>query len=313
MASIMRRKPAPRRGKNAPRATKGQVRRVSPLKPGLQNARNWATAHMRAASYSKKRAARMFGAITLFVFLILFSGLWLGGFLPDIRHGAGQFTQNRLTSMGFVVKNVDVIGEGRIAEDEVRYALGVRSGDYLFDTDLRAAQQRVQELPWVKDAMVRRLWPNRYVVHIIERSPVALWQNQNQLRVVDTEGQVIEAALPEDFPNLPRIVGAGAAEKSQTLYDTLQGHPQLAGRVDVIIRVGNRRWDVQLKDGGARILLPEGRETEALVKLVTAHDSHGLLDLDIEVIDLRLSDRMIIRPRQDAGAPRYVRRGGRAT
>jgi len=309
----MRRKPAPRRGKKAPRATKGQVRRVSPLKPGLRNARNWATAHMRAASYSKKRAVHMFGAITLFVFFILFSGLWLGGFLPDVRSGASQFTQNRLTSMGFVVKNVDVIGEGRIAEDEVRYALGVRSGDYLFETDLRAAQQRVQELPWVKDAMVRRLWPNRYVVHIIERSPVALWQTNNQLRVVDGEGQVIEAALPENFPSLPRIVGVGAAQKSQILYDTLQGYPQLASRVGVIIRVGNRRWDVQLKDGGARILLPEGREAQALKQLIKAHDSHGLLDLDIAVIDLRLSDRMIIRPRQDAGAPKFVKRGGRAT
>ncbi|WP_017930972.1 cell division protein FtsQ/DivIB [Robiginitomaculum antarcticum] len=312
MASIMRRKPAPRRESSTPRASKGQVRRVSPLKPGLRNARNWATAHMRAATYSRRGALRMFSVIASFTLFILFSGLWLGGFLPDIRNNLDEYSRTRLIAMGFVVDHVDVVGEGRILENEVQAALGIRPGDYLFETDLRAAQQRVQSLPWVNDAMVRRLWPDRYVVHIIERRPMAMWQSEQQLRVIDTDGRIIEAALPEDFAALPRFIGAGASQNAKAFLVSMTSAPLISEQVDLIIRVGNRRWDLQLKDSGARILLPENGADKALLRLSKYHDSHRILDLDIETIDLRLPDRMIARPRQDAGSTVYVKRKGEA-
>lgn len=312
MASIMRRKPAPRRESKAPRATKGQVRRVSPLKPGLNNARNWATAHMRAATYSRRGAMRMFSVIAFFTLFILFSGLWLGGFLPDIRSNVDGYSRTRLIGMGFVVDHVDVVGEGRILENEVQAALGINPGDYLFETDLRAAQQRVQSLPWVNDAMVRRLWPDRYVVHIIERTPMALWQNEQQLRVIDMDGRVIEAALAEDFPGLPRFIGEGAPQNAKRFTASLGFAPQISDRVDTIIRVGARRWDLQLKDGGARVLLPEFGLEKALSRLVKYDVSHGILDLDIETIDLRVPDRIVVRPRQDFGSTHYVKRKGEA-
>ena len=296
MAAIGKRKPKPRRKAAAPR---GNTRRVSPLKPGLRNARNWATAQVRAASYTRQAAMRMFFTICLFVLFVLFLGLWLGGFMPNVREGGAKFTKARLMSMGFVVDNVDVIGEGRIREDEVRTALGIYPGDYLFEADMRAAQIRVERLSWVDDAMVRRLWPNRYVVHILERQPVALWQQDGEISVVDAEGRIIEAAASQNFHDLPLIVGKSAAAQSQPIYDALTLAPSLAAHVEAIIHVGERRWNIALTGDRPLILLPEHDMHKALIRLETYHQSHGILDLDLQQIDLRIPHRMIVRPRVD--------------
>lgn len=300
MAAIGKRGPKPRRASPAPR--NGGMRRVSPLKPGLRQARNWATAQVRAASYTRKGAMRMSAAIAAFIITIVFLGLWLGGFLPQVRQGSADFTRARLMSMGFVVDSVDVQGEGRIREDEVRAALGITPGDYLFEADMRAAQLRVQSLSWVDDAMVRRLWPNRYVVHIIERQPVALWQKKGQISVVDDEGRIIEAAAAREFYDLPLIVGQSAAAQSQRIYDALALAPSLAPQVEAIIHVGERRWNLALKGDAPLIMLPEQEMAKALARLERLHQSHGILDLNLEFIDLRVPQRLVVRPRASNNA-----------
>lgn len=303
MATLSRRKPSPRRSAPAPR---GGVRRVSPLKPGLRNARNWAAGQVRMASYTRKAAMRM--AFTGFVtFLgVIILGLWLSGFMPNVRKAGADFAQGRLVAMGFVVEQIDVIGEGRVFEDEVRAALGIRVNDYLFGADMRQAQVNVQRLSWVDDAMVRRLWPNRIVVHIIERQPVALWQQDGHVRVVDSEGLIIEAASANDFANLPLVVGPNAAPASQSIYNALKDSPQISARLSAIIHVGDRRWDIALEDGAPRLLLPQDNPKAALEIVEAMQTSHGVLDLDLESIDLRVSGRAVLSPRSAANP---VKRG----
>lgn len=307
MASLMRRKPAPRKGKASPRKTKGQVRRTSPLKPGLRGIRNWTAGQVRGAKYSTKGAVRMALLGTVLLGGIIFSGLALGGFLPDIQYEASKFTENRLRSAGFEVEHVHVVGEGRMHENEVRAALGIRSGDYLFDADLREAQIRVQSLPWVKDAMVRRLWPDQYVVHIIERQPMALWQKDGQLSVIDDEGLVIETANAREFTTLPVYIGEGAAKSAGDFQVLIQDYPSIGSRVDAAIRVGERRWDVTLAGGQLRILLPEHNPEQALSQLTRMQVSHQLLDQNIAIIDMRIPGRMIVRPTEDTSRPLYVK------
>ncbi|MEE9348288.1 MAG: cell division protein FtsQ/DivIB [Robiginitomaculum sp.] len=295
MAPLSRRKPKPRRKAPTPR---GGAVRVSPLKPGLRHARNWAAGQVRAASYTRKGAMRMTMMAVATTIAVLTMGLWLGGFLPDARQAGSDFTRGRLVAMGFVVQRIDVVGEGRIFEDEVRAALGINVNDYLFGADMREAQINVQKLSWVDDAMVRRLWPNRIVVHIIERQPVALWQQNGVVRVVDGEGLVIEAALASDFAKLPLLVGPNAAAHSQSIYDALAQSPAVSKRLGAIIRVGDRRWDIALKDNGPRLKLPVDNVRAALTRIEEMQRSHRILDLDLETIDLRVSGRAILRPRE---------------
>lgn len=270
-------------------------RRVTPLKPGLSGARNWATAQVRGAAYSRKRMMRLIASGVLLFLTVLWLGLWLGGFLPRIQASGDRFTKQRLMSLGFVVRHVDVVGEGRISEKQVRAVLGVQAGDYLFDMDINNAQARVQNLSWVNTAVVRRLWPDRVVVHVNERRPFALWQDQGVIKVVDNSGVVITDAHPNEFASLPLVVGTGAAEHAGAFLDILSKHENLHRQVEAIVYVSERRWDVVLKDGGARILLPAENPQSALSRLDSYTREHGIFGLDLARIDMRVAGRLTLR------------------
>ena len=292
MAKVGHKKGKPKFAANRAR---GGVRRVSPLKPGLRGARNWATAQIRSASYSRQNFTRLMITGTILAFAILWGGLWLGGFTPYVASGFDRFTKQKLVNMGFVVKYVDIVGEGRVREDKVREMLGVRAGDYLFDMDIKNAQERIQSLSWVDTAVVRRLWPNRVVVHINERRPYALWQNNQKIRVIDNAGSVILTADAREFSDLPFVVGVGAAENAQNIWDMLETHPDVLARTEAVVFVGERRWDIVLKDG-MRILLPEKNPAAALQRFDTYNREHDLLGLDLKRIDMRVKGRLTLRP-----------------
>ena len=282
-----RRKPAPKK--------RSTTRRVSPIKPGLTGARNWATAQVRAATYSRKKMIRLVASGIALFLAILWMALWLGGFIPNIQAAGSKFTKTRLMSMGFVVQHVDVVGEGRISEAEVRAQLGVQPGDYLFDMNIETARSRIQSLSWVDTAVIRRLWPNRVVVHINERRPYALWQNNEVIQVVDNTGVVISDAHIPDFSTLPLVIGPGAAENAGNIWQEINKYEQLASSVTAVVYVGQRRWDVVL-EGDTRVLLPADHPEEALGRLAKYDTEHGLLGLDVERIDMRVEGRLMLKP-----------------
>jgi cell division protein FtsQ len=50
-------------------------------------------------------------------------------------------------------------------------------------------------------------------------------------------------------------------------------------------------------------MLPEGHEVEALDRLLSLQQDSALLDRPLEAIDMRLGDRLVLRPQQDKPAP----------
>ncbi|MEP3892359.1 MAG: cell division protein FtsQ/DivIB [Hellea sp.] len=270
--------------------------RVSPLKPGLRGARNWASAQMRSASHTRKGFMRLVASIVGTLLFIVFLGIWLGGFLPNVMQAGDNFKRSRLMSMGFVIDRIDVMGEGRLREEDVRRALGVYSGDYLFGIDMEGAQARVESLSWVDRAVVRRLWPDRIVVQIIERQPYALWQHQGDVKVVDVKGAAITDANAAQFTQLTLFVGESAGEQAADMRQMMGEFPQIASRVESFVNVSGRRWDMVLDEGAVRVMLPEKDMRKALRNLQDMQAQTRLLDRKIETIDMRLPGRLTLSP-----------------
>lgn len=283
---------AVKKGKSIPKGS----HRVSPLKPGLRGARNWASAQMRAASHTRKGFTRLVLSIVGTLFFIIFLGIWLGGFLPNVMQAGDNFKRNRLMSMGFVIERVDVMGEGRLREEDVRRALGVYAGDYLFGIDMDNAQKRVESLSWVDRAVVRRLWPDRIVVQIIERQPYALWQHQGELKVVDVSGTTITDADATKFTQLTLFVGEKAGEQAADIRQMMGEFPYIAPRIESFVNVSDSRWDMILDDGAVRVMLPEQNMRAALRQLQDLQARSRILDRTIETIDMRLPDRLTLSP-----------------
>ena len=276
----------------------GKARRVSPLKPGLRGAKNWAAAQVRAANHTRKGMVRFVISSLLLLLGVIFFALWLGGFLPLVQQGATDFKRDRLMAMGFVVGQVNVMGEGRMNERDVRAVIGIYPGDYFFGADLKAAQAKTESLPWVDRAVVRRLWPNRIVVQLVETEPYAMWQKDGRISLVAADGEVISTL--EDAPSYPRglrvITGDKAPIHAANFQALVQAYPDIWARTEGLTRLDSGRWDLRLT-GDVHIKLPLNNPSAALSQLSILQARKQILDRDIGVIDMRLADRLTLKPR----------------
>lgn len=278
------------------------IRRVSPLKPSLRGAqmRNWTSAQMRAARNSPR--ALWFFTLKIFALLsvLVFLALWLGGFLPEIRYKMHAAKVDRLMSMGFVVEQVDVLGDGRLNPNDVRQAVGIYPGSYFFGVDLNEAKLRAESLPWVDRAVVRRLWPNRITVQIVETTPYAVWQNNGTLTLLSDEGDAIIPVLQATSvpAGLKTYVGPHAPEHAKNIEADIRAFPHIWSRTESLVRHPQGRWDLHMTNG-TRVQLPEKGVAAALVILNTLDHRTQLLSREVGTVDLRLADRVSIRAKAE--------------
>jgi len=234
---------------------------------------------------------------------VVAAAIWLalpgtaGRILADIREGFVQAT----AGAGMTVQRVYTDGRRRTPVAAILAALGTEVGAPIFSVDPREARDRIQEIGWVERAVVERRLPSTVYVHLVERTPSALWQRDGRLVVVDRAGTVIGPEGVTQFAHLPVIVGDDAPRRAPALLDAMAAHPALSKRVRAAIRMGGRRWNLRF-DTGLEARLPEGEVARAWARLVAEIDEGGLLDRPVEIVDLRLADRTILRLRPPAAA-----------
>jgi cell division protein FtsQ len=197
---------------------------------------------------------------------------------------------------GFKLNAVHIQGASPEARADILRASGLRKDQPVLGLDLEAMRQRVEKVGWVKQATIVRLLPDTVVIAVRERPGRAVWQRGGRLFVVDGQGAVIREADPARFPELPLVVGAGANEGAAQILPLVKARPRLAQRIEAIVRVDGRRWDLRLKDGGI-IQLPAVGEEAALIQLDRLDQQRRLLELGFERIDLRDPELVAVRPR----------------
>ncbi len=233
--------------------------------------------------------------------IVLLGGLGLalatGGRAHALQAGVNGVVANQLARAGLRVANVEVEGASRFSVPYIVQAAAVDRGAPLMGLDLNQIRERVQQVGWVKSVRILRLFPDTVVLAVSERPRLAVWQDQGQSHVVDPDGQVIPEADPGLFIDLPLIVGPGAPQAAGAVLPLLQTRPRLMSKLEAVVRVDQRRWDLRLKDGSL-IQLPALGEDAALIQLDQLDQKNRLLDLGFERIDLRDPEMVVVRPRQ---------------
>lgn len=219
--------------------------------------------------------------------------------------GQGQTFNERLgqvaAGFGLSVQNIVVEGRSKTPEPLLWAALGIRKGDPILGFSLDNMRQRVESIAWVQSATIERRLPGTLVVELHERSPFAVWQYQGHFTLIDRNGEAVtDSDIGLFAAQLPLVVGAGAPEAAASLLDQLGNHPEIQKRLLAAVRVGERRWNLRLKNG-TDVMLPEGHEAEALAKLDELQDKYTLLDRPLQAVDLRLPDRLVVRPQPGPG------------
>jgi cell division protein FtsQ len=210
-----------------------------------------------------------------------------------------------LALVGFKVEKVHVQGVDETAQKDILRATGLYKGAPIFGEDLDTLRQRVETVGWVKEARIVRLLPDTLVVAVTPRPTLAIWQHNGVAHVIDDNGQLIIEADPGRFPDLPLVVGDGANEASGAILPVLRTRPHLMERLEALVRVDGRRWDLRLKDGSL-IQLPAVGEDSALIQLDQLDQRSRVLELGFERIDLRDPETIAVRPRAEAATPRTV-------
>lgn len=235
------------------------------------------------------------GAVLLgFFFVVAVAGLFSSGRVAAAMADAKAEADKLMARAGLTVGSVII--EGRAGKDtsDIQRMLGVKRGDLMLYFDVDEVRARLEALPAVKTAEVRRIWPGRIYIRIEERRPVARWQMDGVTRVIDEDGHTITGRSDVQAQSLPLVVGKGAAEAAKSFLALLATQPDFKSNVKVAVRVGERRWNLQLANG-VEVRLPEEGAEAALAELVKLDREQKILARDIKAIDLRFADRFIVK------------------
>ena len=224
--------------------------------------------------------------------------LWRSGWIADSWREARVSAVTVSAEIGLTVKEVLLEGRTHAPRAGVLKALGLKIGDPIMGFDIALVRDRIEALPWIESAAVERRLPGVVRVRIVEREPIALWQRKGVLSLIGRDGVPITNLKLGRFRDLLVIVGRDAPRHATNLLVMLASEPALRKRVRAAVRVGARRWNLRL-DNGIDVRLPENGAAAAWARLADLDRRHGLLGNDIDTIDLRIPDRLIVRTRTD--------------
>ena len=219
-------------------------------------------------------------------------GALVGGHMPVVM---GAMT----SASGLAINEVRIGGNRETSELDVIDVMGLNGMTSLATFDAAGARAQIAGLPWVAEATVRKNYPDTVQVDIRERNGYAVWQHGEHLTVIDSAGLPIDDYAPARDSTLPLVTGRGAPERVREAMGLVGAFPTIARQTKGFIRVGERRWDVRLRNG-ITIKLPEDGAGEALEALVSIDNSQNLLARDITEVDMRLSDRIVVRLGENA-------------
>jgi cell division protein FtsQ len=241
-----------------------------------------------------RRAGLVSGAVIFVLWLAAWA--WLSGSVHrGVEWAENSFYQATVDS-GFVVKEVLLEGRVNSNPDILRALMNVERGDSILRFDPDTTKDMLERVSWVKEAHIERRLPDTIYVGLLERKPIALWQYEGKIKLIDSDGVVLTDKNIEEFKDLVLVVGENAPAEAKDILAMTSLEPLIGERLEAVSKIGDRRWDLRLK-GGITVKLPEKDIGLAVKMLADAQVNDRLMDKDIIAIDMRDLERITVRTR----------------
>jgi cell division protein FtsQ len=245
-------------------------------------------------------------------------GAVAGGHVPAVVDWLKDTRDAAANALGFRIAAISLTGPKEVSREEVLTTAGVTGRASLLFLDADAARRRLLSNPWIADAAVLKLYPDRLQITITERQAFALWQKDRHVSVIAADGAILETFVEDRYVELPLVVGRGAERQAKDFLAVIDRYPDIRSVLRASVLVAERRWNLRLKNG-IDVLLPEANVEQALQRLVALDREKKLLSRDIVAVDLRLPDRVSVRlsdsaaqAREDALKDKKKKKGGDA-
>jgi len=247
----------------------------------------------------RSRVARLpsglgFAGAVLLISGALGYGVVKGGHVGDLIAWFKDARDVAANTVGFRIAAISLTGTKEVSREEILTIAGVTGRASLLFLDADAARARLMANPWIGDAAILKLYPDRLQITITERQAFALWQKDGRISVIAADGTVLEPFVERRYVTLPLVVGGGAQRDAKDFLSALDRYPDIRAMVRASVRVADRRWNLRLLNG-IDVRLPETDVAAAFDRLVALDHAKKLLARDITMVDLRLPDRVTVR------------------
>ena len=242
--------------------------------------------------------------IALTVVVLLGAGLLgaeRGGQLDAVTAQYGGVGDWIACTLRLGVRMVTVSGATHMSERKILAIAGVDDKKSLPFFDVAQARARLEADPLIKQASVRKLYPNQIVIEIVERTPYAVWQKDGDVRAIAADGAPIDEVNDGRYADLPFVVGEGANGRVREFVALLDAMDELKPRVEAGVLVDQRRWNLRLKSG-IDIKLPESDPEAAIAELLILQRQSRILEKDVLALDFRVPGRVFARLSEEAAA-----------
>ena len=172
----------------------------------------------------------------------------------------------------FAIRTITIDGDvGRNSVSTIRANAAPRLAGNFLTLDLTAVRRAFESVPWVRHAVVQKVWPNRLRVRLEEHRPVAIWGGgePGSEKLVNSFGEVFEANVGDvEDDTLPTLQGPeGSSARVLAMHERL-GPPfaLLEARVEALQLSGRGSWGATL-DTGAVVEIGRGSDEEVLARV----------------------------------------------
>ena len=206
------------------------------------------------------------------------------------------------TAPRFEVEKLSVSGLKRVGENEVLAKAGFEVGTNVFRVNLDAIRERVEELDWVRYALVQRVLPDQIIIKIVEREPIGLTRIQGETYQFDIDAKILDVD-PAGASSFPILDGLRPGDRA--------GNLQKVGKYRTVLEdVGQTSLsEIHITDSGEVTVV--SATDPLLINLGTADFRtrwNKYLQLKAQIqqqypqavrVDLRFKNQVIVKMRRD--------------
>ena len=224
----------------------------------------------------------------IFISLYLFSNLdkMIGSF-------KFEFFNELLINNGFVIKNIEIKGTNHLKKNDILEIISSYDEINIFSVNFQDIHKKINNNTWVKKGSINIIYPNTIKVYIIEKEPVAIWQDKFGNKLISKSGDFILEKKLNNFKNfLPIIIGKNAHKNIDPIFKILNLKKDFAKNIWSLTFVNERRWDVHFKQG-LTIRLPRSKMKEAWKKILSLNENFKILKIGLTEIDLRKRNQIL--------------------
>lgn len=218
--------------------------------------------------------------------------------------GWGTYTAVRYlrTAERFEVRKLSVSGLKRVAESQVLARVNFEFGKNVFLADLDEIRARVEELEWVRHAIVQRVLPDQIIIRVAEREPVGLARIRGEVFQFDADGTILGLDPVSDI-SFPILDGLRVDDLESNLVKVQTYATVLAelGQTELSEVHINEAGEVSVVSSSDPMIVNLGNEDYRTrwIKYLQLKTQIQQQYPDAVRVDLRFRDQVIVRMRHD--------------